>query len=442
MKVYPFVDEGLGNSSYLIEVGEGRALVIDPVRDPTPYLATAERFGLDIALVAETHLHADFVSGGRELATVGAELLAPAAGRLAFAHHALVDEDEVDLGGLTLRAVATPGHTPEHLSYELSDGQRVLAAFTGGSLIVGSIARTDLIAPEQTEPLTRSAYRSIRTRLGVLADDVPVYPTHGAGSFCSAAGGAERTTTIGRERVTNPVFTAPNEGDFVRSFLAGLGTYPPYFLRTREVNRRGPRVIGAHPPELSSLSAEEAKHLLRDENAWVIDVRPFEAFAAGHIGGSLSIELRDQFASWLGWLVPDDRPLIFILEATQDQSDLVRQCLKIGYERIAGELAIEVWDDELSVIELVEPGDRRGSMVDVRQHTEVASGSIQDALAVELGDVERAALPAGQVTLFCGHGQRGMTAASILERSGRTDVAVLQGGPNDWAAATGEALQS
>src|SRR5713226_1647329 len=147
------VDEGLGNSSYLVDLGDGRALVADPGRDPGPYLAAAGRRGLSIAYAAETHLHADFVSGSRELAAGGAQVLAAAAGRTAFPHHGLSDGDEVDLGGLTLRALATPGHTPEHLCYLLLDGARPVALFSGGSLLVGAVARTDLIAPEQTEEL-------------------------------------------------------------------------------------------------------------------------------------------------------------------------------------------------------------------------------------------------------------------------------------------------
>jgi hydroxyacylglutathione hydrolase len=443
LDIHQFVDEGLGNTSYLVEAGDGRALVVDPVRDTTPYLAAADTLGLEIAFVAETHLHADFVSGGRELAAVGAELLAPSAGGVAFDHRGLVDHEEVDLGGLTLRAIATPGHTPEHLSYEIADGVETLALFTGGSLIVGSIARTDLISGERTERLTRLSYRSIRQRLGAFADHVPVFPTHGAGSFCSAPGGMERTTTIERERLSNPVFTTPHEDRFVRTFLAGLGTYPPYFLRTREVNQRGTEIFGGHLPQLSLLEADDVRRFVRD-GAVVIDARSFEAFAHGHIAGSLSIELRPQFASWLGWVVADGVPLVFVLEATQDRSDLVRQCLNIGYECLAGELVggLAAWDEAPSVIDLVEPGERHGSFIDVRQHSELTSGRIPGSRAIELGDIGRTDVPLGPLTLYCGHGQRGMTAASLLERAGRTDLGVLRGGPKEWIAATGEALQT
>jgi hydroxyacylglutathione hydrolase len=442
LKVHPFVDEGLGNSSYLVDVGDRRAIVVDPSRDVRPYREAAERMGLAIAYAAETHLHADFISGGRELLAGGTAFFAPAEGGLLFPHQGLSDGDEVDLGGLTLRAIASPGHTPEHLAYAIVDGKRVLALFSGGALIVGSIARTDLIARDRTQQLTRSAYRSVHERFGALPPETPVYPTHGAGSFCSTTAGAERVTTLAQEQLSNPVFT-DDEDAFVARFLAQLGTYPPYFLRLRDVNRQGPGVIGDDEPQLASLAPEDVRRAV-DGGAVIVDVRPFEAFATGHIPGAISIELRPQFAAWLGWVVPQDRDLIFVLDDRQDRTDLIRQCLKIGYERLAGELSggIDAWDADLATIALIEPGERRGTLVDVRQRSETANGRIGGSTAIELGTILDAELPDGPLTLYCGHGQRGMTAASLLERDGRTDLAVLHGGPDGWTAATGEPLEA
>src|SRR5256885_2771302 len=167
-----FVDEGLGNSSYLVNIGDGRALVVDPSRHPAGYLAEADKRGLDVALALETHLHADFVSGGRELTALGATLLAPAAGHHDFPLSGLRDGDEVDLGGLTLRALATPGHTPEHLAWLLSDGDRPTALFSGGALLVDAVARTDLAGEEATEPLARALWHSLQERVLALPDDV------------------------------------------------------------------------------------------------------------------------------------------------------------------------------------------------------------------------------------------------------------------------------
>jgi hydroxyacylglutathione hydrolase len=237
--VIPVVDEGLGNSTYLVDLGDSRALAVDPSWDLRAVEVTVERHGLRV-VAAETHLHADFVSGATRLAARdGARVYGSATGGREFPHTGLGDGDEADLGGLTLRAWATPGHTGEHVAYLLLDGNRTLGLFTGGSLLVGAAARTDLISPEQTEPLARAQYASLR-RLASLPDATPVWPTHGAGSFCSAPPGAERTTTIGREQATNPLLAAPDEDAFVAALLGSLGTFPPYFLRLGEVNRRGP----------------------------------------------------------------------------------------------------------------------------------------------------------------------------------------------------------
>jgi hydroxyacylglutathione hydrolase len=444
----PIVDEGLGNSSYLVNLGDGRALVVDPSRDPSPYLAAAERAGLHIAFSAETHLHADFVSGSGELAALGADVLAPAAGGLEMPHKGLRDGDEIDLGGLRLRAVATPGHTPEHVAYLLLDGQRPVGLFSGGSLLVGAVARTDLIAPDRTEELARSLWRSLHERILTLPEDLPVYPTHGSGSFCSAPAGEERMTTIGREKRTNPLLAAADEDDFVVRLLGGLGTYPPYFLRLREVNRRGAPLGGPEPPALSRLGVTDVRRLL-ETGALIIDARPVDAFAADHIPRSLSNALRPVFGTWLGWLVDPDRPLVFVLDDDQDRADLVRQARNVGFENLAGELAggIPAWQAAgfaTGTVPIVEPTRLDAShTLDVRQDKEFAAGHVPGAVHVELGALTEAArdLPDGPFTVACGHGERAMTAASLLAAAGRRDLSVLVGGPEDWAAATGRALQ-
>jgi hydroxyacylglutathione hydrolase len=432
-----FVDDGLGNSSYLVELGDRRALVVDPARHPAGYLAEADRRGLDIAYAVETHLHADFVSGARELGALGASLLVPGAGRHEFPVQGLADGEEVDLGGLTLRALATPGHTPEHLAYLLLDGSSPVALFSGGSLLVDSVARTDLIAPDQTEALARSLWRSIHERILTLPDDLPVYPTHGAGSFCSAPAGGERTTTIGRERRANPLLAAPDEDAFVKQLLGGLGSYPPYFLRLRDVNRRGPALFGPGQPTLPAVRADDVARL-QASGAFVVDVRSVEAFSRGHVPGSVSIVLRPQFASWLGWVVPDGVPVVFVLDADQDRTDLVRQSRNIGYDIILGELdgGIDAWQASGRPVVTIplEPAEQiAGTVIDVRQHNEYVSGHIPGARHIELGSILDADLPAGPVAVMCGHGERAMTAASLLAQRRRDTVTVAVGGPDDWA---------
>jgi glyoxylase-like metal-dependent hydrolase (beta-lactamase superfamily II) len=448
----PVVDEGLGNSAYLVDLGDGRALVVDPSRDLRAVRAAADARGLRVAFVADTHLHADFLSGARQLAVDdGAWVLASAAGDRAFPHAGLRDTDEVDLGGLRLRALATPGHTAEHLAFVLLDGDRPVGVFTGGSLLVGAAARTDLVAPERTEALARAQYASLQ-RLLTLPDETAVWPTHGAGSFCSASPGAERTTTIGREKATNPLLRADGEDAFVTDLLGSLGSFPPYFLRLGEANRRGPAVIDT-PPALAALDVARVRTLLAD-GAELVDARPVTDFAARHIPGSLSIPLRPAFASWLGWLAPPDRPLIFIRDHGQDPAEILWQALKIGYENLAGELAggIDAWTDArqpTATIPLVRPEQVGATHVlDIRQRAEFTAGHLPGATHIELGDLPvhladiGDQLPAGPTVVMCGHGERAMGAASLLEQAGRADVAVLDGGPGDWANVTGQTLDA
>lgn len=441
----PLTDTGLGNNSYLVDLGDGRALAVDASRDLRALRTAADRRGLSIAFTADTHLHADFLSGALQLsADVGSTILASAAGRRAFPHTALADGDEVDLGGLTLRALATPGHTDEHLSFLLLDGTDELGVFTGGSLIVGSAARTDLLGSERAEALARSQYRSLK-RLAELPDDTAVWPTHGAGSFCSAPPGAERITTIGDQKAANPLLTAPDEDSFVRQLLDSLGSYPTYFDRLSEVNRRGPEVLQA-PPTPRELSLDDVSRLVRS-GAQVIDVRPVADFAAGHIPGALSIPLRDQFATWLGWLVPDDSAIVIVAER-ESVEEVLWQSLKIGHGRIVGRLAggMDAWaaaGRPQESIELVSPAHIAGRPVlDVRQDSEHTAGHIPGALHIELGTLPAHASTApSDAVVACGHGERAMTAASLLQRAGKHGLAVLNGGPTDWAEATGHALE-
>ncbi|KUL45483.1 MBL fold metallo-hydrolase [Streptomyces regalis] len=441
----PLVDAGLGNSAYLVDLGDGRALAVDASRDLRALHAEAERRGLTVAYAADTHLHADFLTGALQLAADdGATVLASATGRRAFEHRALSDGDEVDLGGLTLRALATPGHTDEHLSFLLLDGARELGVFTGGSLIVGSVARTDLLGADRAEELARAQYRSLR-RLARLPDSTSVWPTHGAGSFCSAPPGAERTTTIGAEKRANALLAAPDEDSFVRRLLDGLGSCPAYFDRLAEVNRRGPAVLAA-APSLPTLSGADVRQLL-GRGAQIVDVRRVEDFAAGHIPGALSVHLRDQFATWLGWLLPYDAPLVFVTAPGQDLGELTWQALKIGYERLCGHLTMDAWTAEGGERETVDlvPADRVGDrpVLDVRQRSEWDAGHIPGAVGIELGALPgRTDEAPSSVLVHCAHGERAMSAASLLQRTGHRDVAVLAGGPEDWAEATGRRLST
>jgi hydroxyacylglutathione hydrolase len=441
------VDEGLGNSAYLVDLGDGRGLVVDVSRDLRGVHAAASKRGLTVGFAADTHLHADFLSGAHQLgATSGAQVLASAAGDREFTHTGLHDGDEVDLGGLRLRALLTPGHTHEHLAFLLLDGDREVGVFTGGSLIVGSAARTDLVSDDRTDELTRAQYASLH-RLAALPGDVQVWPTHGAGSFCSAPPGADRTSTIAHELATNPLLQATDEDAFVAQLLSSLGSYPPYFRRLGEVNRVGPPLLKGDPT-LAALSVDEVRTRLAD-GAVLIDARPLDRFAATHAPGAFSIPLRPVFASWLGWLAPADRPLIIVRDPDQDPAEIAWQAAKIGYD-IIGELAggMAAWTSaghDTARIPLARAEHLDGRRVlDIRQRSEYLGGHLPGAMHIELGDIaQRAAeVPDEPTVVMCGHGERAMGAASLLAGTGHHDLVVLDGGPQDWVQATGRHLES
>ena len=446
MRVHEFVDEGLGHSSYVIDLGDGTAAVVDPPRFPTAQERLATALGLRLVWTLDTHSHADYVTGSPALAArSGATFIAPAASHLESPHRRVHDHERVVLAkGVELVAMATPGHTPDHHAYLLVERGTPVALFSGGSLMVGTVGRTDLCGPDLAVPLAHEMFTALR-RFDELPDGLAVYPTHGAGSFCSAPGASQRTSTLEHERDTNPLFAITDEGLFVERLVAGFGTFPTYFARLPELNRLGP-VRYDTLPHLNALSPDDVERHLAD-GAVLVDARPVTAFSAGHVRGSLSNTLRPVFASWLGWLVEADRPVMFVLDDGQDRADLVRQCLDVGHEHLVGELAggIDAWTASgraVATLRLVDPAEMIGIVVDVRQANEFAMGHVPGAVNIELGAVADADLAAGPVTVMCGHGERAMSGASILSAHGRDDIVVLDGGPDTWSTATGRSLET
>ncbi len=445
-RIYDFVDEGLGHSSYVIDLGNGTAAVVDPPRFPIAHEALIEQLNLRLAWTLDTHSHADYVTGSPALASrTGATFVAPAASHLESPHRPVSDGEHVVLAdGLELVAWAAAGHTPDHHAYLLAEDDAPVALFSGGSLMVGTVGRTDLNGPELAVPLAHEMFAALR-RFDQLPDELAVYPTHGAGSFCSAPGASQRISTLGRERATNPLFSIAYEDDFVERLVAGFGTFPSYFARLPELNRRGPTHYDSTPQLTRLLPEDVERHLA--EGGTVVDVRSVAAFSAGHIPGSLSNVLRPVFASWLGWLIESDRAIVFVLDPDQDRTDLVRQCLDVGHEHLVGELGggIGAWTDSgrpTRTTPLVEPASMKGLVIDVRQTNEYVTGHLPGAANIELAAVAEAELPIGPLTVMCGHGERAMTAASILTAGGRDDITVLDGGPDTWSAATGNPLET
>jgi glyoxylase-like metal-dependent hydrolase (beta-lactamase superfamily II)/rhodanese-related sulfurtransferase len=438
--VRAIADEALANTSYLVDLGEGEAAVLDPRRDVEEYLALADRLGLRIVASMETHLHADFISGSRELAAaVGADVIAPAGAELRFEHRKVREGEHVILGAATFDVLETPGHTPEHISYIMTDPSR--AAFTGGSLIGGGAARTDLTGPHRTLDLARAQYHSLR-RIAALGDSIGLHPTHAAGSFCSTGSRQGNASTIGEERLSNPFLAARDEDAFVDQLVSGFGSYPPYFLHLRKANRKPVRL--ADLPPVRPMAAPEAAGVV-DRGAWLIDGRRIEQWAVEHPTGAVSISVRPQFASWLGWVVPFGEPIVLLVENHQLEEAL-RLSRRIGYDRTLGWVdgGIEGWRAAglpTSHVEVVSPEDAAlradggAALVDVRQRSEWATSGIPGAVKMELGDVIGGKRPSGDsFVAFCAHGERSATAASLLARDG-ISVAHMAGGFSAWKRA-------
>lgn len=453
MFIKQFVDEGLGNSSYLIGSEEtGQAVAIDPQRDVDRYVQVAEGLGLRLTHALETHLHADFVSGARELAArAGVTIGASAESELAFDHLPLKEEDRIELGDLVISALATPGHTPEHVSYTIAkaDGGQPEAIFSGGSLIVGGAARTDLLGHDLTEPLARRLYHTIHHKLLHLPDEVAVYPTHGAGSFCAAPSTAERTTTIGRERQWNPLVRARSEEAFVAQALSGLPSYPTYYKYMRPVNQQGPRVLGGIPV-LEPLSPETVQQQMARGIA-VVDTRTPHEFAAGHIPGAYGIPLGAPLITWAGWVVPFGTPIILIADTSAAQEEAVRQLIRIGYDDLRGYLegGMVAWEAAglpLSQVPIVPAEELRRQLergdgptvLDVRMDAEWQAGHLPGAIHIEAGRLPNGDLPLpkdGSMVVHCGHADRSTVGISVLERRGYRNLMLLAGGFSAWEVA-------
>jgi glyoxylase-like metal-dependent hydrolase (beta-lactamase superfamily II)/rhodanese-related sulfurtransferase len=446
VEIVAVVDEGLGHSSHVVALGDGSALVVDPARFPDRQRRIAAERGWTIAWTADTHSHADYISGSPELAADGATFLASRGAGLEVTHRPIDPGETVAVApGIELRAIPTPGHTPDHLAYLLVVDGEAEALFSGGSLMVGGLGRTDLLGDEHREDLARAMFRALRAEILTLPDDLAVYPTHGAGSFCWAPSGSARTTTIGTERATNPLLAIDHEDRFIATLLDGLGSFPTYFRRLPEINRRGPRIY-PELPALAQLDLDTVRNHL-DAGGALVDARPIANFAAAHVPGSLSVQHRNVFASWFGWLVPLDRAVVFILDHDTDRSDLVRQCLAVGHDDLLGELhgGIDAWAAAGLPIEatpLVSADHMAATVLDIRQQNEWDEGHVPGAIHVELGDLANTSVPDEPVTVMCGHGERAMSGASILQAAGHRDVSVLASRPEDWQAATRTDLET
>ncbi len=419
----------LGDRSYVLMIDD-RAAVIDPQRDIDRVIALLDKHRVTLDLVLETHIHNDYVTGGYALANeMGAVYAVSGRDDVSFARRAVGAGDRLDLGSAAVWVLDTPGHTPNHLAYVFANGETPLAVFTGGSLLYGTVGRTDLITPELTEPLTRSQYRSVVGLLRDLDGEVPVYPTHGFGSFCASGESSNATaSTIAIERTSNLAATAIDEDAFVATVMSGLGPYPSYYSHMAPLNRGGPPAL-----QLEDLPRPTPTELTERVEAgqWVIDVRDRREFAAAHLPGTLSYELLDSMATYLGWTKPWKAPLT-ILGAEQSQVDAAR--VTLGRIGIAAEAAaaddIEALGDRFSSYAVATWDDVAASapptILDTRQEDEFDEGHLEGALNIPLQDTlaRMNELPGGEVWVHCRTGHRAGIVASMLDRAGREVVLI------------------
>ena len=435
--------ESLSNNSYLIgSERSGKCVVIDPARDIDQYISIASEHGVEITYVLETHVHNDFISGARELASqTGCQVGASASGGLLYPSLRLQEGDNLDLGDFKLRVMHTPGHTPESISFLVEENSKPSAIFTGGALMPGGAARVDLLGKRIAPFLARWLHHTIHEKLLTLPEAVEVYPTHGGGSFCSAAtpGGASIPSSIKEEKDHNPFAAQIEEGDFVQFALTGLGSYPSYFPRMADINRRGPDVLGG-VPRLASLTALSVRQQM-EEGVHLVDARPEKEFNVGHIPDAFAIPFGNNFATWVGWLVPWGESLVLLPSRDKQHDAMVRQLIRIGYDRISGFLdgGLDAWRGaglpavSTSQLNLESLNDLRNQpqaplIIDVRQRSEFQSGHISGALNIELGELQDHldGLPREiPVVTVCAAGMRATTAASILRRDGREQVQVV-----------------
>ena len=455
---------GLAIASYIIgdEEQSREAAVIDPTRDVEEYIRIAKAEGLRITHILETHVHADFVSGAVELkarlggapqihcsAMGGKEWTPP------YADVQVRDGDEFHLGQLRVRAVHTPGHTFEHLTWAIFDESRSADTpwlmLTGDFLFVGDVGRPDLLGEGPRKQLAAQLYRSVFEKLPPLPDFTEIFPGHGAGSLCGKALGSRRSSTLGYERRFNPSLQAAPEAAWIASLLEGMPLAPPYFLRMKKVNAEGPRILGPELPGKRRFTAKEV-HERVCEHCVILDVRSKEAFAGGHIPDSINIPLGPSFASWCGWVLPYDTPMLIVPDDPADVPEVVTHLLRVGFDDVQGYLedGVGAWETNgfpLARLETISAQDlaqklagsdgERPFVLDVRTDAEWSKGHIAGALHIHGGLIQErhGEVPRERaIAVVCGSGYRASIAASFLKREGHLRAMNLLGGMSAWNA--------
>jgi hydroxyacylglutathione hydrolase len=439
-----FFDEGLAQASFLIGCDRSKqAVVIDPRRDASIYAAAAQQSGARIVAAIETHVHADFVSGARELAQKGARVICGPGSGLRFDHHEVRDSERLSIGDTALTFLHTPGHTPEHICILAESPGHPTRLFTGDLLFVGAVGRPDLLGDAQTRQLAGDLFGSLQ-RVMTLDDGVEVHPGHGAGSLCGAGIRQEPSSTIARERQQNALLQYQDRGAFVSAVLADIPETPPYFARMKRINAEGPPLLGLvdGTVRIPSIRPGAAAALAAD-GAMIVDLRRGDAFAAGHPYGAVNIGYGAKVGYWAGWVIAADTPVILLADEPTHAQEAAVQLLRVGLDRIEGAIAggYDAWIGAglpTATLEQIDASDLRDSparqsmrIVDVRTPREWRAGHLEGSINIPVGEIPaRARELAGDsaVATICEGGYRSTLAASLLAHEGVAHIVNITGG--------------
>lgn len=451
MLVRHFFTPRIAHSSYIL-AGSGTCAVIDPSRDTGTYVSAAEELGVRITHVLETHLHADFVSGHSDLsAATGAEIVAPRAAGCGFPHRGVGEGDSFNLGSVRVDVLETPGHTPEHVSYVVTDtarGALPAGVFCGDTLFVGDAGRPDLF-PGKALSLASQLYHSLG-KLLELPDFCEVYPAHGAGSLCGRSMASKYTSTIGYERRFNPALLIRNEEEFTISLTTGMPPAPDHFSRCSEINRLGPALLPSLPPPVP-LGPSAFFRAATDGGCFVLDVRRFDAFAAQHVPGAFSIDSTGNLPTFAGWVTPPDRDILLVATDPGEAADATLWLRRVGLDRVTGYLegGMSSWavngipTARMGLLSVREAhaaiSGTPGTIIDVRAPAEYEGFHLEGALNIPAPDLRTRhgeLDPAGGFLLICSTGQRSALGGSILLSKGFSGVSCVSGGMRGFQAAS------
>ena len=452
MFVQQFFVKGIAHSSYLLG-GTKTCAIIDPRRDVQIYIDAAKEMGFKITHILETHLHADFISGQLELAEkTGASIYAPKSGRCSFKHTGVSEGDTFAIEDMKITVLETPGHTPEHISYavtDLSRGSDPVAVFCGDTLFVGDVGRPDLF-PNIAQELATKLYTSLHEKLLALPAFCEVYPAHGAGSLCGRAMGAKRTSTIGYEKKYNAALRIKNKKQFIASLTTNMPPAPDHFSRCSAVNGKGP-VLAGKLPAFALLEPHQFSKRAKQKNTLVLDIRPYGSFSGGHVPGAYHIDFRMNFATFAGWILPPLAGILLVAETPGQAQDAVMWLRRVGLDKVVGYLdgGMFEWAKAalplahvplLSAAELYKKIQKgvAFTLVDVRAQREFESSHIKGAFNIPVPELRtryKELNPRAPVAVICSTGQRSSLGASLLKQRGFQEVYNAAGGMTAYSAA-------